>query len=70
LTQFLRKTGRDKLTTIWIPNEVLQSKGVPKEILDAINSRKIVGDICNVFYIITDALGLTLPESVYVSDYY
>jgi hypothetical protein len=67
---FLRKTGRDKLTTIWVPNEVIQSKGVPKEILDAINSRKIVGDICNVFYIITDALGLTLPESVYVSDYY
>jgi hypothetical protein len=70
LTAFLKKTGRDKLTTVWIPNEVLQTKGVPVEILEAINSRKIVGDICNVFYIITDALGLTLPESVYVSDYY
>lgn len=70
LTAFLQKTGRDKLTTIWIPNEVIQSKGVPVEILEAINSRKIVGDICNVFYIVTDALGLTLPESVYVSDYY
>jgi len=51
------RTGRKNLTTFQLPEQCLQSKGIPSEIFDRIGVRKIVLDSSKVFYIILETLG-------------
>lgn len=73
LEQFMAKTGKDKLASVWIPIEATVAMGIPEEIMEIVNSRRIVGDICTVFYYILETLGYYRLNKHYthlVSDEY
>jgi hypothetical protein len=56
-----------------VPEQVIQSIGIPKEILGVVDIRKIQIDTVNVFYILLESLGLyfkTDKSLQLVSDYY
>jgi hypothetical protein len=45
-------------TTILLPEMVVSSKGIPEEIIAALDMRKIVLDLVKVFYLILESLGV------------
>lgn len=56
--RWMDKTGRKKLTTLNLPSQRIQSRGLPEEIFNVINYQKIVGDIMKIFYLILETLGV------------
>lgn len=71
--QWMKQYKKDKFSTFQVPMEVISGGGIPKEILDAVNMRKIVADICKIFYVILETLGVYLSENKVirlVSDYH
>lgn len=54
---YLARTKRDKLGAFQIPKQIVDVRGVPEEILLAINARKIVSDISKIFYLILATVG-------------
>jgi hypothetical protein len=73
VSAYLTKYDKKYLGTVWIPHQIVQRNGMPKEILDAMNARRIVKDACNVFYIVLETLGVYLSNdklTKLVSDYY
>lgn len=59
LTNWMSRAGKRHLgTTFMLPEQILQSKGIPAEILDAVDVRRIVLDTTGVFYIVLEALGI------------
>lgn len=55
---FLARTGRTNLNTLQLPEQCCNSKGIPKEIMQRIKTRKMVVDACKVFYLILETLGV------------
>lgn len=73
LEKYLKENGKNSLTTLNIPMQVLSNKGIPNEVIDVIDYRRIVGDIIKIFYIILETLGhYGFEDKVkhLVSDYY
>jgi hypothetical protein len=66
----------DKLTlgkTFILPESILASGGIPKEIFDVVGVRKIVSDSTKVLYIILESLGIYMTDkkiTKLVSDFY
>ena len=58
------------LNTVYLPIEYLRLKGIPKELLMVIDSRKIAHNLCNVFYMILGSLNFHLKKERLVSDFY
>lgn len=56
--------------TIYLSTEVVNSIGIPSEIKSIIDTRRIIIDLCNIFYIILESLGIYLPVNTIVSDQY
>lgn len=53
---WLTRYNKKYLGTIQVPEQVVASRGIPKEILDIAGARKIVRDTTSVFYIILESL--------------
>lgn len=73
MNRWLEKSGRKNLNTMWLPLDIITTKGIPEEIFEKINVRKIVLETTKVFYLILETLGLTLLDkklSRLVSDFY
>jgi hypothetical protein len=65
--------GKKNITTFHVPEQVIQSGGIPKEILSEIDIRKIQIDTVNVFYLILQSLGVYMQTNnslQLVSDFY
>lgn len=58
MQSWLVKNNRRNFNTILIPYQIIESRGIPIELFSAIGVRRIVIDICKVFYIILESLGL------------
>lgn len=70
---FLKKYGKDKLGAFMVPGDVVRNGGIPKEILAAVNSRKMVSDMSKIFYLLLKTLGhysLDKKMTMMVSDTY
>lgn len=70
---WLIKNNRRNLNTLFIPDIITQGRGIPEEILDTIDTRKIVLDVSKVFYLILESLGVYMLGSkkiTLVSDMY
>lgn len=65
---YLSKTKRKNIATLYLPVEFLEHSGMPEEIQPIINAKHIVMDILNVFYIILNTLGYRKPEGVCLMD--
>lgn len=55
---WLTKNGRDKLTNILLPLSVISGCGVPKEVVQGVNIRKLVYSTMEAFYLILESLGI------------
>jgi hypothetical protein len=57
LVTFLRSHGKDKVTTINVPQAVVESSGIPKEIINGVSTRKIVSNLLEPHYVLLETLG-------------
>lgn len=60
---WMKKTGKSYFGSFWVPEQIVQSSGIPKEILEQIGSRKLVADGCKTLYLILEALGVYMGNS-------
>lgn len=58
LSERFLKTDTVKLTTVNLPMASVISWGIPQELLIVIDYNKIIGDICKIFYLILETIGL------------
>lgn len=65
---FLDKYDKETMKTFILPKAILNSNGLPKELLSIINTDKIVKDNCNVLYIILSSLGYYIKPDTMVLD--
>jgi hypothetical protein len=73
IEEWMVKFGKKAITTFHVPEQVIQSGGIPKEILGEIYVRKIQIDTVNVFYLILQSLGVYMQTNKslqLVSDFY
>ncbi len=52
------KHGKDKLTNLLLPMSVISGTGIPKEVIQGIDIRKIVYSTMESFYLILESLGI------------
>ena len=72
LQQWFDKTGKTYIQ-ILLPEAIVSQTGIPKEILDVVNYRRIVFSSVEPYYHILEALGVPLIDdnrTILVSDYY
>ena len=73
MQKWFLKTGKRQLPSMMIPVEAVRMNGIPKEILSAIDIRKIVYDLCKIFYLILETLGFYVCNdnmTKVISDFY
>lgn len=73
LRAWLEKNNKKYFGTFYLPEQIVQSTGIPVEILQAIDSRKIAHSATSVFYVILDSLGFGMIDkklTKLVSDYH
>lgn len=70
---WLDKNERKFLPSIMIPVEAISANGVPKELLDIMDIRKIVYNLCKIFYLVLETLGFYICNdnmTKLASDFY
>ena len=70
---WLYTNEKDSIPTMQIPVQAAHGKGIPREILDAIDSKEMVVNLSKVFYLILETLGfhfLNEKKTTLISDYY
>ena len=73
LTAYVKEYKPNSLNTFHIPKPIVDSKGIPSEILEAINYRAIIRNVHKTHYLALGMLGMYITnskESRLVSDYY
>lgn len=55
---WIKRSGKKGFTTMNLPAEVVAARGIPEEIFNMIDTRKIVLGMTTVFYIILETLGV------------
>lgn len=73
LKKWLLEKRRKDLKTILVPAEMVESSGIPKEIVAGIDKRKIVANIAGVYYLMLEPLGIFMQDkriTRLVSDMY
>jgi hypothetical protein len=73
IEEWMIKFNKKAITTFHVPEQVIQSIGIPPEIMSEIDIRKIQIDTVNVFYLILQSLGIycqTDKSLQLVSDFY
>lgn len=58
LKTWAETTGKRGLTTIVLPNSVLEQNGMPVEVFEAMDKRKLIRTISKPFYLVLESLGL------------
>jgi hypothetical protein len=58
IRQWALRNGKRTISTIVIPTPILDVMDMPEEILDAIDSRKLIKTISNPFYLVLESLGI------------
>lgn len=57
MKNWLASLSKVNLPSLMLPTEITTANGIPKEILDIIDTRKIVYNLCKIFYLILETLG-------------
>jgi hypothetical protein len=58
IKSYFAEKGRRTYTTFHAPDQILSSSGIPIEIAQVIDRRKIAGLLCKSFYLILETLGV------------
>jgi len=56
------RTGRDKLPTMYLPTQIVRNSGLPVEIQEAANVRKLAYQINSGFYRLLESTGLAIVD--------
>lgn len=73
LRAYLKRNNKSDMSTLQIPAVVVESSGIPDDIVAGIDTRKMVFNTMGVFYLILEALGVFLQDkriTRLVSDYH
>lgn len=62
LRSYLKRTGRNNLTTLQIPAIIVEAGGIPKDIISGSDIRKMVFSTTGVFYLMLEPLGQFLMD--------
>lgn len=71
--RFMVKYGKTNIGTIMVPEQIVISKGLPKELYEVAQLRGIVRDTTKVFYLILEALNIFVADpknNRLLMDYY
>lgn len=62
LQEYMLLNRRKDLTTLLVPATVVETSGIPKEILAAVDVRKIIYSIMGVYYLMLESLGILMDD--------
>jgi hypothetical protein len=62
MENYMKRMNKRYIGTVQLPEQNLQTHGIPKEILQVAGVRKIVADATRVFYIILETLGIYMAN--------
>lgn len=65
LDAWLKKYNRKDMKTVYLPHQVIRNCGMPIEIADAANLKKVTYDTCSGFYLVLEACGLFIVDRNY-----
>lgn len=73
MNNWILKTGQLRYSSFNLPIQVIRNTGIPIEITSIINYKKIIIDLCSIFYLILETLGVYLYDNKVArlaSEYY
>jgi hypothetical protein len=73
LTNWMTKNNRNVLPTIFLSQELVKAQGIPLELNNAIDIRRMVFDLSKITYIILETLGVYISndkQTKLASDFY
>lgn len=74
LLAWIEKYETKNISTLFLPTTIVINRGVPKEIIPILNERKVAGDICKIYYIVLETLGIFVQDDkidrLLSDDYY
>ncbi len=70
MMKWAKTYGKKDLPTMYVSTNFLSGNGIPEEIKPIIDTRRIVSDLCSVFYIILETLGYYKKPETLISDFY
>lgn len=70
ISAWLADCGKVSLPTIQIPIEAVGVYGIPKELLEFVDSRRVISDLTQIFVLIMETLGAYFPKEILIYDLY
>lgn len=70
---YFKRNDKKTMPIFMIPLDAMNIHGIPPELLDVIDTRRIVYDICKIFYLILETLGIYITNdkiTKLASDFY
>lgn len=58
MASYLKRTNRDKMVSFYVPAELFANKPLPQELIDVVDIRGLISDVCHSFYFILETLGI------------
>ena len=68
--KWFKDNNRNVIPTIYLSLEISKSLGIPLEIQSIIDIRRMVMDLCNIFYILLETIGFHKRGNSLISDSY
>jgi hypothetical protein len=68
LGNFLKKYGKEQIGTFRVPVTIAADKGVPIELLDALDTNRLITTSCSMLYIVLETLGLYRKDNLLLSE--
>jgi len=68
LLSALKRFGKETLGIIRVPLAIAGGNGIPPEIINAVDSRRMVTDSLNVMYLILESIGIFKKEDLLISE--
>lgn len=62
LREWLKARNKDKLTNLLLPESIVLSSGIPKEIIAGIDIRKLIYETVKPFYVVLESLGIYMCD--------
>jgi hypothetical protein len=62
MENYMTRMGKRYIGSVQLPEQNLQTNGIPKEILQVAGVRKIVADATRIFYIVLECLGIYMAN--------
>lgn len=68
LEKYMKKNKKDYVGTVILPLAALGGRGIPKELMKHADKKRVVFDICFVFYIILETLGFYRKDDMTLTE--